>query len=57
MQAFSILGQAIAIGLVTSWIPPLQNTPPITTVNLLQAVDFWHVNMANLSEAVGYGHT
>jgi hypothetical protein len=40
MQTFSILNQAITIGLATSRLPPLQNTPPITTTNLLQAIDF-----------------
>jgi hypothetical protein len=36
MRMSSILSQAITIGLVTSWFPPLQNTPPITTADLLQ---------------------
>jgi len=40
MQASSILSQAIIVGLITSQLPPLQDTPPITTVNLLQAVNF-----------------
>jgi hypothetical protein len=35
MQAPSILSWAIAIGLAISWLPPLYNTPPITTTNLL----------------------
>ncbi len=56
MQAFSILSQAIAMDLATSQLPPLQNTPPITTTNLLQGVDFWHINMVNLLQVVGYGH-
>jgi len=56
MQASSILSQAIIVGLITSQLPPLQDTPPITTVNLLQAVNFWHVNMADLPQAVGYWH-
>jgi hypothetical protein len=40
MQASSILSRAIAIGLATSRLPPLQDTPPITMADLLQAVDF-----------------
>ncbi len=39
MQTSSILSWVVAIGLTTSRFPPLQNTPPITTSNLLQAVD------------------
>jgi hypothetical protein len=56
MQAFSILSQMIAIGLTTSRLPPLDNTLPITMTNLSQTVDFWHINMADLVQAVGYGH-
>jgi hypothetical protein len=48
--------QAIAIGLITYWFPPLEDTPPITTINLLQLIDFWHINMVDLPQAVGYGH-
>ncbi len=48
MQAFSILSPTIAVGLAISQPPPLQNTPPITTADFLQAIDFWHVNKANL---------
>jgi hypothetical protein len=40
MQVFSILNRAIVIGLTTSQLPHLQNTPPITMVNLLQTIDF-----------------
>ncbi len=40
MQAYSILSQAIVVGLAISPLPPLQDTPPITTINLLQGVDF-----------------
>jgi hypothetical protein len=40
MQASSILNQAIAISLVTSRLPPLQGTPPITITDLLQVVNF-----------------
>jgi hypothetical protein len=40
MQASSILSEAIAIGLITSQLPPLQNTSPITTTDLLQVVSF-----------------
>jgi hypothetical protein len=37
-QTFSILNQAVVVGLVTSQLPPLQNTPPITMTDLLQAI-------------------
>jgi hypothetical protein len=40
MQAFSILSQMIARSLTTSWLPPLQDTTPITTADLLQAIGF-----------------
>jgi len=30
----------VVVGLATSQLPHLQDTPPITTVDLLQAVDF-----------------
>ncbi len=40
MQASSILSRMVAMGLVTSQLPPLQNTPPITVANLLQAIGF-----------------
>jgi len=56
MRASSILSRAVAIGLTTSWFPPLQDTPPITTVDLLQAVNFWQINMTNLPQAINYGH-
>jgi hypothetical protein len=49
MQSSSILSRVIAIGFVTSWLPPFQNTPPITMADLLQAIDFWHINIADLS--------
>jgi hypothetical protein len=41
MQTSSILNQAIAVGLGTSWLPPLQYAPPITMTNLLQAIGCW----------------
>ncbi len=56
MQTSSILSQMIVVGLAISRFPPLQNTPPITTVNLLQAVGFLHTIMANLPQVVNYGH-
>jgi hypothetical protein len=40
MQASFILSWAIIIGLTTSWLPPLQNTPPITVTDLLQCRRF-----------------
>ncbi len=40
MQTSSILSRAVAVSLIISQLPPLQNTPPITTTNLLQAVGF-----------------
>jgi hypothetical protein len=56
MQVSSILSQAVAIGLATSRLPPVQDTPPITTTDLLQAIGFWHINMADLPQAVSYRH-
>jgi hypothetical protein len=44
------------VNVVTSQLPPLENTPPITMVDLLQAVSFLHINMANLPQVVDYGH-
>ncbi len=41
MQTSSILSRAIVVGLITSWLPPFQNTLPITTADLLQAVSCW----------------
>jgi hypothetical protein len=38
MQASSILNQVIAVGLITSQLPPFQNVPPIATIDLLQVV-------------------
>jgi hypothetical protein len=35
MQASFILNWAVTIGLTTSQLPPFQNTPPITIVDLL----------------------
>jgi hypothetical protein len=40
MQASSILSRAVAVGLATSQLPPLQDTPPTTMIDLLQAIDF-----------------
>ncbi len=40
LQASSILHQAVAIGPVTSWLPPLHDTSPISIIDLLQVVDF-----------------
>jgi hypothetical protein len=50
------LNWAIAVSLATSWLPPLQDTPPITTFNLLQVVGFWHINMTDLPQVVDYRH-
>ncbi len=38
MQASCILSWAIGVGLATSQIPTLQDTPPIAMVDLLQAI-------------------
>ncbi len=38
MQAFSILSQVVMVGLTISQLPPLQDTPPIAMVDLLQVV-------------------
>jgi hypothetical protein len=40
MQMFSILNQVIAIGLVMARLPPLQDTFPISTIDLLQVINF-----------------
>jgi hypothetical protein len=40
MQTSSILSQVVAVSLVISLFPSLQDTPPITTTNLLKDVDF-----------------
>ncbi len=50
MQVSSILSRVVAVGLTTSQLPPLQSTPPITTADLLQAIGFWHINMADLPQ-------
>jgi len=39
MQASSILSRVVAVSLATSQLPPLQDTPPITMIDLLQAID------------------
>jgi len=54
MQVSFIL--AIAINLTTSWLPPLQDTPPITPADLLEGFDFWDRNVANLPQAVNSEH-
>jgi hypothetical protein len=28
----------------------------MTTIDLLQVVGYWHINMADLSQVVNYGH-
>jgi hypothetical protein len=40
MQAYSILSWVVTIRLTTSQLPTLQDTPPITANDILQAVDF-----------------
>ncbi len=40
IQLSSILSWVIAIGLTTSRLPPLQNTPLMTTIDLLQVVGY-----------------
>lgn len=42
LQAFFILSQTVVLGLATFQLQPFQNTPSIFTINLLQAIDFWH---------------
>jgi hypothetical protein len=51
-----ILSRAIAISLVTSWLSPLQDTPPIPTIDLLQTVNFLYINMIDLLQAINYGY-
>jgi hypothetical protein len=38
MQASSIFSQAMVVGLITSQLPPLYDTTPVATTNLLQVV-------------------
>jgi hypothetical protein len=38
MQASSILSQAMMVGLSTSRLSPLQDPPPIDTIDLLQVI-------------------
>jgi hypothetical protein len=40
LQTSFILSQAIVGSLATSQLPPLKDTSPISTIELLQAVDF-----------------
>jgi hypothetical protein len=40
LQPSSILSQAVAVGLATFQLSPLQDTPPISTTDLLQMVGF-----------------
>jgi hypothetical protein len=40
VQTSSILNRVVDVGLVISQLPPVQDTPPITTSNLLQAIGF-----------------
>ncbi len=56
IQVSSILIWVVIVSLVTSRLPPNQNTPSITTINVLQAIGFWHVNMVDLPQTVNYGH-
>jgi hypothetical protein len=46
----------IAIGLTTFQLPSFQDTPPITTNDLLEVVGFSHMIMVDLSHAIGHGH-
>jgi hypothetical protein len=41
METSSILSRVITVSLVTSWLSPIQNAPPITTADLLQAIGCW----------------
>jgi len=66
MQVSFILSRVIVVNLITFRLPPLQDTSPIITADLLQAIDFLadllqainflHVNMTDLPQAVGYEH-
>jgi hypothetical protein len=40
LQASSILSGVVAIGLITSQLPPFQDTSLISMINLLQAIGF-----------------
>jgi hypothetical protein len=52
----SIWRQAIVIGLTTSWLSPLQDTP--STVDLLQMIDFWPIGeiQSNLLQVISFWH-
>jgi hypothetical protein len=56
MQTSSFIDQTIVVSSTTSQLSPLQDTPPIATADLLQAIDFLHENIANLLQAINYGH-
>jgi len=40
LQPSSILNRVVVVGLATFQLPPLQDTPPISTIDLLQVVGF-----------------
>ncbi len=40
LQASSISSRAVVIGLTSSQLPSLQDTSPISTIDLLQVIDF-----------------
>jgi hypothetical protein len=56
MQVSSILIKATAVGLTIFRLSPLQNTPLITTTDLLQIVNFLYVNMFDQPQLVDYEH-
>jgi hypothetical protein len=56
MQVSSILSWVVVVRLTIFRLPPLQDTPPITMIDLLQAIEFQHRNMADLPQVVSYGH-
>jgi hypothetical protein len=50
-QKVSITLQRMQMFFILSWVatdrlPSFQDPPPITKIDLLQVVDFWHVNIA-----------
>ncbi len=45
LQASSISSRAVVVGLTSSRLPPLQDTSPISTIDLLQVIDLL-VNIA-----------
>jgi hypothetical protein len=48
LQASFILSQAVLVGLATSWLPPLQDTPSLPWPTHYKCSNFWYLVCANL---------